>query len=163
MFQTKRQTQTTVDTSKSLPLLKEVEVIYSSPKIAEPVQIGSSMDSYKVLEEIYDVRKIDYKEMFYVLLLNYSNYCIGASQIGTGSTAGVAVNIKEIFQLALKTNASKIIVSHNHPSGSLIASNADISITKKIKSGCETLDIELVDHIIITSTRYLSFADEGLL
>ncbi len=163
MFQKKSQTQLNFENPNSLPLLKEVEIIYSGPKFDNPVEITSSKHSYEILKEVYDFRKIDYKEMFYVLLLNRANYCLGASQIGLGATAGVAVNVKEIFQLALKTNACSIIVSHNHPSGNLKESQADISITQKIKAGCEALDMTLLDHVIITSVGYMSFADEGIL
>ena len=109
----------------------------------------------------FDTRKIDYKEMFYVVLLNRANYCLGYSHISTGSTSGTVVNIKEVFQLALKTNASSIILAHNHPSGNMTPSNADINLTQKIKNGCELFDIQLLDHLIISSLNYYSFADNG--
>ncbi len=163
MFQKNSQTQLNFDSSNPYPVLHEVEIIYSGPKFPLPLLIKSSRDSYEILKEVYDKRKMDYKEMFYVLLLNHANYCLGVSQIGTGSTSGVAVNVKEIFQLALKANACKIIVSHNHPSGNLNPSEADKAITRKIKAGCEAMDMTLLDHVIVTSSSYTSFADEGYL
>jgi len=108
------------------------------------------------------MRKIGFKEMFYVHLLNHANYCLGVSQIGLGSTSGVVVNYKEIFQLAIKTNATGIILSHNHPSGNCKPSDADISITQKLKVASEYMDLKLLDHLILTSEGYLSLADEGL-
>lgn len=163
MFQKKLQTQLDFDIKNPFPLLHEVEIVYSGPKIPVPLRIKTSKDTYAILKEVYDQRKMDFKEMFYVLLLNHAQYCLGVSQIGLGATAGVAVNVKEIFQLALKSNASKIVVSHNHPSGNLIPSEADKSITRKIKAGCDALDMTLLDHVIITSGGYMSFADEGIL
>ncbi len=163
MFQKNSQTKLDFDSSNPYPLLHEVEIVYSRPLIPVPLRIKTSKDTYEILKEVYDRRKMDFKEMFYVLLLNHANYCLGVSQIGTGSTSGVAVNVKEIFQLALKANASKIIVSHNHPSGNLNPSEADKAITRKIKAGCEAMDMNLLDHVIVTSSSYTSFADEGYL
>ena len=85
------------------------------------------------------------------------------AEIGVGSTNLVAVSVKTIFQKALLINAVGIIVAHNHPSGSLQASEADIAMTKKINSAAKIFEMALVDHIIITSEGFLSFAQEGLL
>jgi DNA repair protein RadC len=126
-------------------------------------KIMTSNDVIEVLRAVFDERKINYKEMFYVLLLNRANKCIGVSQIGVGATTGVAVNIKEILQLALKTNASGVIISHNHPSGNLSPSEEDKKLTHKVKKALEYLDISLLDHVILTRSFHTSFADEGLL
>ncbi len=143
---------------ESLSILHEVEIIYNSPKVKEPIKLQSSKDTYELLKDVYDFRKIDYKESFYVILLNRANNCIGISNIGVGSTCAVVVNVKEIYQLALKMNASSIILSHNHPSGNLKESEADRKLTTRVKSGCE-----LLDHVIMTSNGYFSFADNGIL
>ncbi len=148
---------------KSQKTLHEVEIIYNWPSIGAIRQINSAADSYKLLKELYDPKKINYKEMFYVLLLNRANFCIGISMIGVGGTAGVMVNIKEIFQLAIKTNASGIILSHNHPSGNKNPSEADKILTKKVKEACSYVECTLLDHLILTSDGYLSFAEESLL
>lgn len=71
--------------------------------------------------------------------------------------------LKKIFQVALKSNASSIILAHNHPSGNLQPSEADIKLTRKIKDAGTNLDLPVIDHIILTSESYYSFADEGLL
>lgn len=143
------------------PMLHEVEIIYTGPQIKDSIKVQSSKDSHAVLKEYYDPKKIDYKEMFYVLLLNRANYCLGISKIAVGSTTGVIVNIKEIFQLALKMNASALIISHNHPSGNLMPSDSDNELTKKVKQAATFLELNLLDHIIVTSQGYYSYADEG--
>ena len=76
-----------------------------------------------------------------------------------GTTNGVTVNIKEVFQLALLTNVTCIIVAHNHPSGKLIASESDKRITQKLKKASKLLDLTLLDHLIITSEDFMSYSD----
>ena len=79
-----------------------------------------------------------------------------------GSTTGTIVDVKQLLQYALKTNASSIIVAHNHPSGNLEPSEADKNITKKIITGCDAIDIKLLDHLIIVHEGgFFSFADNG--
>lgn len=142
--------------TKGACVFKEVEVIYTAPAFISPDEIITPAATYELLKMIYDMRKIDLKEMFYVVLLNNNNQCIGYSRINIGSTDASLVNIKEIFQLAILTNASGITISHNHPSGNLVPSDADITITKKIKEGLELFNICLVDHVIISSQGYVS-------
>ena len=146
-----------------MPILHEVEIIYTAPILTDPVIIKRSMDIYEILGKVIDKRKLDYKEMFFVLLLNRANYCIGYSVIGMGSTNGVVVNRKEIYQLALRTNASSIVVAHNHPSGNLKPSEQDIQITRTLKAGCDLLEMKLLDHLIISSNGYYSMSDDGVL
>lgn len=147
----------------SLLALHEVEIVYLGPVVDASNKITKSKDAYDILELVFDRRKINYKEMFYVLLVNRANRCIAVSQIGVGATFGVAVNIKEILQLALKTNASGVILSHNHPSGNLNPSEEDKKLTYKVKSALELMDVNLLDHLILTNSSYTSFADEGIL
>ena len=106
---------------------------------------------------------IDYKERFAVLLLSRSNKVLGLSWISQGGISGTIVDVRLIFQAVLKANASSIILLHNHPSGQLEASEADLRITRKIKSGADVLDISVLDHLIITSEKFVSMADEGLM
>lgn len=152
-----------VKTLKLPQMLKEVEVIYISPVRARKIKIVSSVDAYDLLCDLFDGRKIDLKEMFYIILLNRANYCIGYSMIGVGNTTSVVVNKIEIFQLAILTNAANIILAHNHPSGNLKASEADRLLTLSIAEGCKLFDITLLDHLIISSDGYLSLAEEGLI
>lgn len=107
--------------------------------------------------------KMQYIEETYVLLLNRANKPLGFSKISIGGTTGTVVDVKVVFQTALKANANSIILCHNHPSGSLKPSEADIKITKAIKEAGKLMDIHLADHLIITHEGYYSFADEGML
>lgn len=101
-------------------------------------------------------------EEFWVLFLNNSNKVIYKTQISKGGITGTVVDIRIVFKLALEHNATSIILSHNHPSGKLQASEADIQITKKIKEAGKNLDIQVLDHVIITEKSYYSFVDEGI-
>lgn len=156
-------TETNRKKKSELPIVQEVEIIYSRPLSLKPIEINSSKIAYETFLLAYDKRKIDYKEMFYVLLLNRKNYCLGIAKVSEGSTVATIVNEREIFQLALKTNATAILVSHNHPSGNTQPSEADNQLTRKLNEACKLLDIQLLDHIIVTSNGYYSYADEGIL
>lgn len=107
--------------------------------------------------------KMQYVEETYVLLLNRANKPLGFSKISIGGTTGTVVDVKVVFQTALKANANSIILCHNHPSGNLKPSEADIKITKAIKEAGKLMDIPLADHLIITHEGYYSFADEGMI
>lgn len=86
---------------------------------------------------------------------------LGWSRVSTGGLAGCVADPKVIFQLALKSNSSSLIVAHNHPSGNTEPSESDRKLTKKLKCGGEFLDLEVLDHLILTCADYYSFADEG--
>jgi DNA repair protein RadC len=139
--------------------LNEVQIHYQRPIFNLNRTVKCSEDSEKLLRAFLDNKRIDYKEFFWVLLLTNSNQVTGISEIGVGDTTGVSVNVKEIYQLALLTNASAIIVAHNHPSGKLTPSIADIKLTKKLKEAFKLLDIILLDHLILTSEGFVSFSD----
>lgn len=140
-----------------------VEITCSIPHRYSPAPLITSAHCYQFLRTVYDFRKLAYKEFFYVALLDIACNCIGYSLIGIGTATCVAVNNKEILQLALLSNASRILLTHNHPSGTLTPSHQDKLLTNKIKQGAELFDIEVMDHIIISHNGYFSFADEGLL
>lgn len=141
----------------------EIEIHYKRPLYASMKHISRADDAEQVLREFSDANRIDLKEYFWVLLLSYSNRLLGISLISIGTTNGVMVGIKEIFQLSLLTNASNVIIAHNHPSGILKPSSKDIEVTKKIKHGLSLLDVNLLDHIVVTSEGFTSFANEDLL
>jgi DNA repair protein RadC len=128
--------------------------------IKDRPQIKSSRDAYEVIAaKLMDLPH----EEFWILLLNRSNCVVHREQISLGGTAGTVVDAKIVFKKAIQGQASGIILVHNHPSGSLVPSQADISITKKLKVAGETLDIAVLDHLIISEKGYYSFADEGLM
>ncbi|MBI9055350.1 MAG: DNA repair protein RadC [Bacteroidales bacterium] len=100
-------------------------------------------------------------EEFWILLLNRSNGIIEKFKISQGGIAGTVIDIKIILKNAIEKLASSIILCHNHPSGNKNPSSADDSITQKLKTGADLVDISVLDHIVIADTKYYSFADEG--
>lgn len=148
---------------QNLNRMHEVKITYIRPLYDDMPVIKRSKDVSTLMRDYIDLECLDYKEFFWVLLLNNSNCVLGISEIGKGNSKGVVVNIHEIFQLALKTNATEIIICHNHPSGKLKASERDKTITKRIKEIAELFNITFIDHIIITSENYYSFLDDGML
>lgn len=148
----------------SLFQVSEIEVSYRPKfKASERPRITQSKDIYSLLYHSWDMNKMELQEQFKVLLLNRGNKVLGLYEVSSGSMGGTLADPKLIFGTALKACASSIVLAHNHPSGSLRPSQADIQLTKKIKDGGKLLDIEVLDHLIITSEGYYSFTDEGLL
>lgn len=141
----------------------EIQIHYRRPLYDSMKHICSAESAQKIIREFADPNRIDLKEFFWVLLLSNSNRLLGISETASGSTRGVVINIKEILQLALLTNASAIIVSHVHPSGNLNISSSDKRLTQKLQQLADIMEITLLDHIIITSEGFVSFSQEGLL
>ena len=139
----------------------EVQIHYERPIFNTKRVVKCSEDSERILRDFLDNKRIDYKEFFWVLLLTNANQILGISEIGIGNTTGVTVNVKEIYQLALLSNASAVVVAHNHPSGKLKPSTADKDLTQKLKEAFKLLDITLLDHLILTSEGFSSFSDSG--
>lgn len=106
---------------------------------------------------------MDRIEEFLVLCLNRANRILGWAKISQGGMSGTVADPKVIFQVGLKSNACSLILAHNHPSGNLQPSEADIQLTRKLKDAGVLLDLPILDHLILTSEGYYSFADEGLL
>ena len=102
-------------------------------------------------------------EEFWIILLNRANVVMKKMPVSSGGVAGTVADPKIIFKHALESLASAIILVHNHPSGNLKPSSADIMLTKKMKEAGALLDLPILDHIIFTEHQYYSFADEGLL
>ncbi|GAL86822.1 hypothetical protein MYP_4052 [Sporocytophaga myxococcoides] len=144
--------------------LSEVELSYKyKAKPSSLPQITCSGDAYNLLLSIWQMDKIEYIEEFIVLLLNRSNRVLGWTKVSSGGVSGTVADPRIIFQTALLSNASGIILAHNHPSGNIYPSEPDIQLTKKMKEAGKVLEIPVLDHIIITSENYYSFADEGKL
>lgn len=143
-------------------VIAEVSITYSHRvKPSEQVKICGSCDVYNSVKHMWP--DIDYRESMAVLLLSRSNKILGLSFVSHGGVSGTVCDAKLIFQTALKSNASAIILIHNHPSGELFPSDADRKLTQKVIRGAEYLDIKVLDHQIITSEGYYSFADDGLM
>ena len=122
-------------------------------------KISSSKSVFELMQPI--IGELPHEE-FWILYLNNSNKVIYKAQLSKGGITGTVVDIRLVFKMALEHNATSIILTHNHPSGKLLASDADIQITKKLKLAGQQLDITILDHIIITETGFYSFQDEGI-
>jgi len=142
-----------------MPELKLQYVRGNFPK----VKITSSEQAYKVLLPMFDADMIEYREEFVCLFTNKANNTIGYQRISTGGTYGTVVNEQMILTSALLCGAQAIIMAHNHPSGETKPSDQDKTVTKKIYEAARLLNITLLDHLIITPDKYLSFSDEGLM
>jgi DNA repair protein RadC len=149
---------------EALSHVAEVELVYKSKvKASERPQIVSSKDAYDLLQLLWEEGKIDLVEQFKVLFLNRANKVLCLYNVSSGGITGTVADPRLIYSAALKVNAVALILSHNHPSGALKPSRQDEELTQKIKGAGAFLDIKVLDHLIITSEGYYSFADEGLL
>lgn len=143
-------------------IIAEVQITYTHKiKNADRIKITSSEDANKALRTFWP--SFEHIEYVYLLLLNRQNQIIGKFFLAKGGMTGTVVDVRVIFQVALKANATSIMLAHNHPSGNLQASVADRAITQQLKEAGKILDIPLLDHIILTAESYLSLADEGIL
>ena len=122
-------------------------------------KITSSKAVFEIMQPI--IGELPHEE-FWVLYLNNSNKVIYKAQLSKGGITGTVVDIRLLFKTAFEQNATSIILTHNHPSGKLLASDADLEITKKLKLAGNQLDVKVLDHIIITEKGYFSFQDEGI-
>lgn len=140
---------------EKISLVKE-KTVYPRTKIA------TSRQAFQVLEPFFH-ENMEVFECFYMLTLNTANNTTGYAEISRGGVQGTVVDVRMVAKIALENLATAVIVAHNHPSGAKRPSNPDISLTKKLKAGLNTLDIKLLDHIILTVDGYYSFADDGML
>lgn len=138
----------------------EIRVSYSTNNELKE-KITSSIKAFEILLEFWSKDTIELQEEFKVILLNNSNEVLGIYPMSKGGITGCIVDVRLIFAVALKCNATGIILAHNHPSGKLKPSLQDITITKKIKSASLILDIQLLDHLIITKNGFYSLSDNG--
>jgi DNA repair protein RadC len=145
--------------------IAEVSLIYRSKlKASERPQIKCSQDAYKLFLESWDQDTLEYVEEFKLLVLNRSNSVLGILEISKGGISGTVTDVRVILQAAIKANASGLIAGHNHPSGNIYPSESDSKLTQKIKEAGQLMDIQLLDHLIITpDNNYYSFADNGLI
>ena len=143
--------------------LAEIEVSYKTTvKASERRKITTSKDAEAIFREIWS-SGMEFKEEFYILLLNRANKVLGWYKVSEGGMSGTVVDPKLIFSIALKGLASSLIFSHNHPSGNLKPSEQDIALTNKLKQAGALLEIPVLDHVILSTEGYYSFADEGML
>ena len=132
----------------------QITVSYKDADASKRVKIHSSKESYDILKTFYE----DCMQH-----LNRAGKLLGVSCISRSGIDCTVVDIRIVLQTALVSHASGIILSHNHPSGSTVASTQDNNLTSQLKKGCEAIGIRLLDHIILTEDTYLSYTDEGML
>ena len=140
----------------------EIKVSYSTTSTPK-IKITTVNKAFEVLLSLWDLDTIELQEEFKVLLLNRANEVLGIYPLSKGGITGTVVDSRLIFAVALKCNATGIILCHNHPSGNLKPSDNDITLTRSIKKCADFLDITLIDHLIITRNGYFSFSNEGKL
>jgi len=126
------------------------------------VKITSSDIAAEYIRQFYS-DDIGIFESFFLLLLDQSGTTIGYAKISQGGIAGTVVDPRIVAKYAIESLSPSVILCHNHPSGTLRPSDADISVTNKIKNGLSLFDIAVLDHIILTEESFYSFADNGLL
>ena len=141
--------------------INEVQIVYKRKNSLKP-KFKDSNQVYKILYPFFE-NVIDHHESFKILLCDNNNRVLGIHQVSEGGLTGTVVDIRIIAQSIILSNAKSVILAHNHPSGNLEPSKQDKNVTNKIKNMCELLEVKLLDHIILTSENYFSFADEGII
>jgi DNA repair protein RadC len=144
--------------------LCEVSLVYK-PRILPTIRpkIRNSADVFHLVRNQWDDALINLREEAKVLLLNSDNRALGLTTVNTGGLSKLYIDPKWIFATAIKSMAASVVLCHNHPSGNPSPSKSDIRITENIKKMGELLEIELIDHLIITNETYYSFADAGIM
>jgi DNA repair protein RadC len=146
-----------------IPQVSEIEITYHPViKPSQMPKISCSRDAEKIFRSIWG-NDLNYRESFYALYLNRANKVLGYQLISIGGISGTVVDVRCIYQAALKASSSGIILAHNHPSGNREPSDGDIKITRKLKEAGQLLDIRLLDHLILMPEGYTSLADEGII
>ena len=126
----------------------------------DKLKIASSTSVFEVMQPI--IGELQHEE-FWIIYLNNSNKVIQKEQLSKGGITGTLVDVRLVLKKALEVGATGLILAHNHPSGTLKPSVADKNLTSKLKTAADSLDIKVLDHLIITEKAYFSFADESLL
>ncbi|WP_375242318.1 DNA repair protein RadC [Lacinutrix sp.] len=126
----------------------------------ERKKITSSVSVFELMQPV--IGDLAHEE-FWIVYLNNSNKVIQKNQLSKGGITGTLVDVRLALKTALEVSATAIILVHNHPSGTLKPSQADKDLTTKLKTAGQSLDIKVLDHLIITENAYFSFADENLI
>ena len=151
-----------VGPAKAISLLAAMEIgrRRAGMQHVEKIAVKSSETVFKLFHPL--MGDLEHEE-FWLLMLNRANRVLGRYKVSQGGLSGTVIDTRIILKKALDTLASSIIVCHNHPSGNMQPSDADVKITGKLKKAAEMLEIKLLDHVIIADKTYFSFADEGLI
>lgn len=142
----------------------EVQLTYKNRIPCKDRQhINNSETAYRIAKAQFPDETIDYRESFKALYMDRAGHVLGCLTISEGGPCSTAVDVKLILQGALLTNASGVVLAHNHPSGNLKPSTPDKVMTEKINKALATIDFKLLDHLIVTREGYFSFVDEGII
>ncbi|AWG21362.1 hypothetical protein FFWV33_07395 [Flavobacterium faecale] len=125
----------------------------------ELTKVTSSKLVFEIMQPI--IGELPHEE-FWILYLNNSNKIISKRQLSIGGITGTLVDVRLVFKNALELGAVSLILCHNHPSGTLVPSEADKNITRKLKAAGDSLEVKVLDHLIVTENNYFSFVDEGI-
>ncbi len=128
--------------------------------LRERPRISGSRDAFQAIAPL--LTDLHHEE-FWVLLLNKANEVFARERLSSGGMAGTVVDVKILFKTALDARAAAVLAVHNHPSGNLQPSQADVELTRRLRKAGEVLDLPLLDHLIVSERGYFSFADEGML
>lgn len=139
----------------------EVELSYKKKSNVVFQKITSSQSADTCIRTFFPKEQISYRERMYAMYLDNSNNVLGYHLLSMGGITGTLVDIRVLMQGALLTNSVAMILFHNHPSNTLKPSQSDIKLTDKIVKSAQTLDLKVLDHLIITESSYYSFADNG--
>lgn len=143
--------------------LKEMKISFENQNVKHQCfKVVDSKDSYQILKDIIG-DSIDVHETMIAVFFNADLQSIGWFKVSQGGIDHSVADLRMIFAAALKCLATRVMICHNHPSGSLRPSQADIKVTKEIKEAGNLMRVQLLDHIIVTERGYYSFADEGML
>lgn len=141
---------------------KAVEYSLKAEKQDFPVvKVRSSEDVMNFARQLYH-EDINIYESSFILLLNHANNTVGYAKISQGGICSTSVDIRIICKYAIETLSPAVIFLHNHPSGNTNPSNDDKMLTKRLFEALKTLDIKLLDSIVLTEDGYLSMSDEGM-
>lgn len=147
-----------------MPIVNELSLTYKAPHSVDALPgITSPKEAADYLRSIWNMDTIELREEFVVILLNHSKKVLGWSCLSIGGSNATIVEPSAVFQVALLGKANSILIAHNHPSGNLKASTADISLTSRLTDVGKLLGIPVEDHIVITQRGYLSLKEEGFI
>lgn len=138
----------------------EVKLMYMTDvKSSERISIKNSEDAAAVFFDVWDFHSIEHTEEVKMMMLNRANKVLGVASISKGGLSGAVIDTRVILQYAIKSNATSVILAHNHPSGNLEASEADKRITQNVREALKLIDIQLLDHLILNKDELFATID----
>ena len=142
--------------------IEELYLVKSKNSLFKKFKVTSSFEAYDFIKKVYK-GSIEVFESFYAVFLNNSNEITSFSKVSQGGITSTVIDVRLLSCLALKSLSVGVILVHNHPSGKLSPSTSDIQVTKKVKNTLSMFDVKVLDHLIVSSEGYFSFADKGVL